>query len=179
MAPGRGHSDDADGPIPVGYVRRAHGVRGDVVVRSMVDDAATRLVVGASFATDAPEQPILTIEAVTALADDYRILFAEVSDRTHAEELRGVQITIPASERRLLPDDEWWPEDLIGCQVITSDGSQVGTVHEVIFGSAQDRLVVVAPDGSTAEVPFVEALVPTVDIAHDRIFVELPSGLFE
>jgi 16S rRNA processing protein RimM len=174
-----GPSEQSDDRIPVGYVRKAHGIRGDVVVRALVDDAGERFVAGASFVTDESVPQTLTIESVAPLQGDYRISFGEVDDRNRSEELRGTQITVPASERRALDDDEWWPEDLVGCNVMSVDGGKVGVVHEVIIGAAQDRLVVIAPDGSKAEVPFVEALVPKVDIANDEIIVDLPDGLFE
>lgn len=174
-----GPSEQIDDRIPVGYVRKAHGIRGDVVVRGLVDDARTRFIVGASFLTDESAPQTLTIKSVAPLRDDFRISFGEVGDRNRSEELKGTQITVPASERRALEDGEWWPEDLVGCNVMSVSGGKVGVVHEVIIGAAQDRLVVIAPDGSKAEVPFVEALVPRVDIANDEIMVDLPDGLFE
>jgi 16S rRNA processing protein RimM len=165
--------------IPVGYVRKAHGIRGDVVVRGLADDAGDRLVVGAVFETDQTPPVTLTVSSVGMSKDDFRIGFDEVGDRNDAEHLKGVQLTIDASERRELADGEWWPEDLIGCQVMAIDGGKVGIVHEVIIGAAQDRLVVIAPDGATGEIPFVAALVPEVDITNDRIVVDLPEGLFD
>lgn len=165
--------------IPIGYVRKAHGIRGGVVVRGLVMDAKARIVVDAAFMTDEHVPRTLTVVTVGSVKDDFRISFHEIRDRNDAEALKGSQLTVPSAERRELPDDEWWPGDLVGCQVMSVDGGKIGTVQEVIIGAAQDRLVVIAPDGSTAEVPFVEALVPTVDIVNDQIMVDLPDGLFE
>ena len=174
-----GGQPDPSDRIPVGYVRKAHGIRGDVVVRGLADDAADRMVVGATFETAEKSPRSLTVVGASPMKGDVRVSFEGITDRNGAETLKGVQLTIPASERRSLAEDEWWPEDLIGCQVIGLDGGKVGTVHEVIIGAAQDRLVVIAPDGSTGEIPFVAALVPEVDITNDRIVVDLPEGLFE
>lgn len=175
MAEGQPDSDR----IPIGYVRKAHGIRGDVVVRGLVVDASARFTEGASFMTDEHEPRMLTVSSVGSVKDDFRLSFQEITDRNDAEALKGSQLTLPSTERRELTDDEWWPEDLVGWQVMSVDGGKIGVVHEVIIGAAQDRVVVIAPDGSTAEVPFVEALVPTVDIANDQIIVDLPDGLFE
>lgn len=165
--------------IPVGYVRRAHGIRGDVVIRGLVTDAKARFVPGASFATDEDPPRNLTIASVGESGDDLRILFEEIADRSSADALRAVQVTMPLGERRELPDDEWWPEDLVGCQVVDIVGTEIGVVREVIIATAQDRIVVEDLDGNLGEVPFVDALVPTVDIANDRIVVDLPEGIFE
>jgi len=170
-----GHTDR----IPVGYVRRPHGIRGDVVVRGLVGDAGAKFAIGASFLSNEDPPADLTITMVAPLKDDYRIHFEEVSDRNRSESLQGVQITVPSDERRQLQDDEWWPEDLIGCRVLDTDGREVAVVREVIIGDAQDRLAAEAKDGSRAEIPFVEALVLKVDIANDEIIVDLPDGLFD
>lgn len=165
--------------IPVGYVRRAHGIRGDVVVRGLVEDAEAKFVVGAAFLSNEEPPAPLTVQSVAPLKSDYRIHFEEVPDRNRSEALQGVQITAPSDQRRQLEDDEWWPEDLVGCLVIDADGSEIAVVREVIIGEAQDRLAVEARDGSKAEIPFVGALVTKVDIANDEIVVDLPEGLFE
>ena len=170
-----GHTDR----IPVGYVRRPHGIRGDVVVRGLVDDADAKLVVGASFLSNEDPPAALTITSVAPVKGDYRIHFEEIADRNRSEDLQGVQITVPSGERRELEDDEWWPEDLVGCRVLDAEGSEIAVVREVIIGNAQDRLVVEAKDGSKAEIPFVEALVLKVDIANDEVIVDLPDGLFD
>jgi 16S rRNA processing protein RimM len=170
-----GHTDR----IPVGYVRRPHGIRGDVVVRGLVDDAEAKFVVGASFFSNEDPPAPLTITSVAPLKTDYRIHFDEVPDRNHSENLQGVQITAPSDQRRQLEDDEWWPEDLVGCRVLDAQGAEIAVVREVIIGDAQDRLSVEARDGSKAEIPFVEALVLKVDIANDEIVADLPEGLFD
>lgn len=175
-------TDMADGQtdrIPVGYVRRAHGIRGDVVIRGLVTDAATRLIPGAVFLSDEDPPRSLTVEAAGASGDDLRIRFVEISDRSGADGLKAVQITMPWGERRELPDDEWWPEDLVGCQVVDMAGTEIGIVREVIIATAQDRIVVENLDGALGEIPFVDPLVPTVDIANDLIVVDLPEGIFE
>ena len=170
-----GHTDR----IPVGYVRRPHGIRGDVVVRGLVDDAEAKLAVGASFLSNEDPPAALTITTVAPLKGDYRIHFEEVADRNRSENLQGVQITVPSGDRRQLEDDEWWPEDLVGCRVLDAEGREIAVVREVIIGDAQDRLAVEARDGSKAEIPFVEALVLKVDIANDEIIADLPDGLFD
>lgn len=165
--------------IPVGYVRRAHGIRGDVVVRGLVADIRDKLAPGSVVFTDEESPRSLTVSSVADTKDDYRVSFNSIDNRNDADALRGVQLTVPASQRRSLDDGEWWPEDLVGCEVVDVDDQPVGLVHEVVLAVAQDRLVVVAPDGSRAEIPFVDALVPEVDVANDRIIVDLPDGLFE
>jgi len=172
-------TDQGQQRIPAGYVRRAHGIGGDVVVRGMLTDASDRFVVGATFRTDEANARSLEIETVRGHQGDYIVGFAGFGDRNTADILRGVQITIDASDRRELGSGEWWPEDLTGCDVESVDGDVIGTVVAVVTGASQDRLIVKTVDGVTGEVPFVSELVPSVDVQKKNVVVDLPDGLFE
>ena len=98
--------------------------------------------------------------------------FADVGDRNAAEEIRNEDVFV--AERRSLADHEFWPEDLIGLEVRPGGG----VVVDVVVGSAQDRLVI-ERDRGTFEVPFVDDLVPVVDVDGGFVeIVELP-GLTE
>ena len=165
--------------IPVGYVRRAHGIRGDVVVRGLVRDADERLVAGATLTTDEAPPRAFSVTAHRSQRDDVVLHLAGVDDRNSAEALVGTQFVMGVDERRTLESDEWWVEDLEGCRVTDGSGVLIGTVVDAIAGAAQDRLVVETPDGRRGEVPLVDAIVPIVDPAGGRIVVELPDGLFD
>lgn len=165
--------------IPAGYVRRAHGIHGDVVVRGTLHDSGDRFVEGAVLLTNEDVPRELTIVGVRGHQGDYIISFDTVYDRDVADGLRGIQFTIDRADRRQLESGEWWPEDLVGCEVLSTDGDRVGVVASVITGEAQDRVVVETSDGAKGEVPFVSALVPEVDVENRRIVVDLPEGLLE
>ncbi len=169
---GRGATEDR---VPVGYVRRAHGIRGAVVVRPTTDAPDRRFSPGAVFDTDRGR---LEIATVAPHKDGLVVAFVGIDDRTTAEALRGTTLTIEPAERRELEAGEYWPDDLVGCHVEAPDGSMLGTVVEVVVGEAQDRLVVRTPDGRPVQVPFVDALVPDVDVPARRIVVDAPEGLF-
>ncbi|MCL1595641.1 MAG: ribosome maturation factor RimM [Actinomycetia bacterium] len=163
--------------IPIGYVRKAHGIRGDVVVRGLVEDAGDRFVGDVILTTN--RSPLQTFRVVSARMTntDYLVHLEGVESRTDAEMLVGTQFVIDRSQRRELASDEWWPEDLIGCAVVTRGGERVGVVVEVVPGAAQDRLVIETLPGVRGEVPFVSELVPEIDIDSRTITVDLPAGL--
>jgi 16S rRNA processing protein RimM len=164
--------------VPVGYVRRAHGIAGAVIVRPVTDDPASRFAVGETLHTDGDPPRALEIEEVGAHKDGLLVRFVGVTDRSVSEALRGVQLTIASSQRRELDRDEFWPEDLVGCVVEDTNANTLGTVAEVVFGTAQHRIAVVTPHGDRVEVPFVAALVPKVDIDAGRVVIDPPTGLF-
>ena len=164
--------------VPVAYVRRAHGIRGDVVVRGLGADGPNRLAAGSSLEQDGGRQPLLIVRSQPH-GEDFLLHLEGIDDRTAAEALVGTQFTIDRADRRDLDDDEWWIEDVVGCAVVDVDGGAIGTVTGVAVGAAQDRLVVETPTGETAEIPLVDELIPDVDVASRRIVANPPAGLFD
>jgi 16S rRNA processing protein RimM len=117
------------------------------------------------------------VRAVRRVDRGFQIAFAGVGDRGAAEELRGEIVEV--GTRRRLGEDEYWPEDLIGLAVHDEHGEPVGVIDGVVFGAAQERLVVETPSGVRFEIPFVTALVPVVDTAGGRVEIVALPGLIE
>lgn len=99
-----------------------------------------------------------------------QVAFEQVTDRAGAETLRGQDVFVAA--RRRLGQDEFWPDDLVGLEVRPGGGEVVGVAH----GAAQDRLIV-SRDGATFEVPFVDELVPRVDLEAGWVEIAEIEGL--
>ncbi len=163
--------------VSVGYVRRAHGIKGGVIIRPLSDNP-DRFSVGERFLTDDDPYRELTVAWVRSHNDGLLVGFEGVSDRNAAEALQGATLTIDAVDRRPLGADEYWPEDLEGLTALTPDGVHLGTVSGVVLTEAQDRLVVTTPDGRAVEVPFVEAIVGEVHPSHGHVVMTPPEGLF-
>lgn len=165
--------------VPVGYVRRAHGIRGEVIVRPLTDEPDRRFSPGSRLSTD--EDPPRTLEVVTRRThrDGLIVGFADTESRSDAEGLQGLTLTIARKERRPLADGEFWPEDLENLAVINSRGEHLGKVVAVILGEAQDRLVVETGAGERVEVPFVPSIVGEIHPSGGFLVVDAPKGLFD
>ena len=160
----------------MGRVGRAHGLRGFVSVRSESDNPE-RFKTGSAVISD--DGATLIVEAVSnSDAGMLLVRFGGVSDRTAAEALRGTNLWIEERSRRPLEPGEFWPEDLAGCSVVSTDGISLGTVRNLVEGAAQDRLVIANPRG-VFEVPFVAALVREVDLDSRTIVVDAIDGLID
>ena len=103
-----------------------------------------------------------------------------VDDRNYAEEIRGMEVSIYASELEELPEGEHYVRDLIGCRVIdVTDGREVGMLKDVIQNTAQSILEVTTADGRSVLIPAVDAFMRGIDEEAGIIEVELIPGFID
>jgi 16S rRNA processing protein RimM len=108
------------------------------------------------------------------------ITFEGVYDRAVADELRGVALWVDSAQVPPPEDpDEFNDHQLVGLSAVTLAGETVGRIARIDHAPASDLLVLSRPDGKTALVPFVKAIVPEVDLAGGRVIVDPPEGLFD
>jgi 16S rRNA processing protein RimM len=100
------------------------------------------------------------------------VAFDGVADRTAAEELRGAPLELAAADVPPPEDGAYFRFDLVGCDVFQG-GARLGTVTAVEDGVAHDVLLL----DSGLRLPFVDAVVPVVDVAAARIEIDPDLGL--
>jgi 16S rRNA processing protein RimM len=162
--------------LVVGRVGPPHGVRGAVIVQPFTDDPDERFAAGSVLVTGSDPLTVLT-----ARWQGKRLVvqFDGVTERGQAERLRGVELLVAASDRPPLDDpDDFYDTDLVGLAASTVDGRPLGPVRDVVHAPASDYLVVEV-EGRDRLVPFVAAVVPTVDVAGGRVVIDPPEGLLE
>lgn len=161
--------------VTVGTVGRPHGLDGTVVVHPDTDNPS-RFVAGASLQSTSNQ--VLTIRQVRSSGAILLVSFVGVDDRDAAGRLRGLTLTIDASERRQLATDEFWPEDLIGLEVRDPAGNLIGSITSVDAEAPQSRLTIATGQGEVI-VPLVTALVPEVNLSEKYLVVEPIEGLLD
>ena len=159
--------------VVAAHVGAPRGLRGEVTLHLATDRADTCLAPGEVVKTMNPDFPVLTVERLVYAKGKAYAFFEEVRDRNDSEALTGTDLLVPEE----LEDDAWYPRELEGLPVLDLAGQTLGTVIKLELGAAQDRLLVKTDSGDVM-VPFVEALVPVVDVAAGKIIVDAPEGLF-
>lgn len=161
--------------LVVGRIGRAHGVRGDLFVEPMTDEPDVRFAPGSKLITSTNET--LTIQDFKWHSGRFVVHFEGVDDRTPAEALKGIELSVDVDPNQLPEDpDEFYDHQLIGLKVFLNS-VQIGQVSEVIHLPAQDLLAIKRPELDEVLVPFVTEFVPIVDIALGRIEITPPVGL--
>jgi 16S rRNA processing protein RimM len=95
--------------------------------------------------------------------------FAEITDRTAAEALRGALVTIPRSALPPLEEGEYYHADLVGLRCESPEGHLLGTVAAIENFGAGDILEIETPAGKKAMVPFRPGV---ADPGDEKIIVD-------
>lgn len=165
--------------VAIGRIGPARGIRGEVFVEPWTDDPHERFAAGSVLRTEPADAGPLTVEAYSLASGKLVVHFEGVDDRNTAESLRGIQLVISAAERRPLEDpDEFYDTDLIGLAARTVTGTELGPVHDVVHAGGATYLVLQV-EGQERLVPFVSAVVPTVDVPGGIVEIDPPEGLFD
>jgi 16S rRNA processing protein RimM len=177
----------------VGLIRKAQGIRGEVVIEPLTDKpdvvfaSGSRVFAGTSsgdLATSRDvkgeeETPTLTIAEAKPFKKGLIVRFEELQDRDSAELWRGRYLLAPFSELPPLQEDEVYLHDLIGMTVVSVAGETLGTVstfYELPQGIILD--VDTARSG-TVMIPYRPEIIVRTDIGARTIVINDTLGLLD
>jgi 16S rRNA processing protein RimM len=157
--------------ICVAQIGAAHGIRGEVRLRSFTEDPAAVTSYGPLESEDGTQR--FEIEALRPGKDHFVARLAGIGDRDAAEKLTNLKLYVPRDRLPPIEDHEtFYHADLVGLAAVTPDGASLGTVTAILNFGAGD-LVEIRPEGSGEPlmVPFTDATVPEIDMAARRMIV--------
>ena len=144
-----------DTPVTLAAVTGAHGVTGEVRLKLFGEGVA------ALSAHRAFNGGALTLAKVRDDGKGGAIArFAEVTDRTAAEKLRGTALTVPRTALPPLGEGEYYHADLLGLAAVSDAGEALGTVVAVENFGAGDVIEIERPEGKRFMVPMRPEAVP-------------------
>ncbi len=171
----------ADVLVPVAAVVGAHGVKGDVKLRSFTGDPEACLSYGPLY--DAAGAEILEPVSSRQAGDHLVVTTRPVRSREDWLAMKGTLLHVPRSQMPETQEDEFYFDDLTGLTVEHTTGAALGKVKSVQNFGSDDLLEIVAPDGRAAYfIPFTKAAVPVVDLTGGRLIADpdlsyLPEAL--
>ncbi|TAM71272.1 MAG: ribosome maturation factor RimM [Microbacteriaceae bacterium] len=169
--------------LRVGRLTKAHGLKGALKLELYTDDPEHRFVPGAVFSVQVPSGSkwhgkSLELVELRWYNSQPVGFFVGVCDRSEAETLAKAILWVDQDSAELpQEEDAWYDHQLVGLAVVR-DAVTIGTVSRVDHLPAQD-LLAIKTDAGEVLVPFVKAIVPSVDIAAGTVTVTPPPGLFE
>lgn len=172
-----------EGSLRVARLTKPHGLKGGVKIELYTDNPELRFFEGAVFHLQVPEDSewfakTLTLSVLRWYNGSPVAFFEELADRTAVESaVRAILWIDEQTVEEGAEENAWYDIELAGMTALV-DGVKVGTVKEVQHMPAQDLLVIDTGENRVL-VPFVEAIVPSVDQEKGEITITPPVGLFE
>jgi len=149
-------------PVTLAAVTGAHGVTGEVRLKLFGDGFAS--LKGHKSFNASGSGATLTLKKVR---DDNKggaiARFAEIENRTAAENLRGTTLSVPRETLPPLEEGEYYHTDLIGLAAVSTSGVTLGEVIDVQNFGAGDVIEIKRENGKTFMVPMRVEAVPTWD----------------
>jgi 16S rRNA processing protein RimM len=167
----------ADRRVLMGIITGAHGVRGEVRVKSFT--AEPKAIAGYGPLEDEGGGRRFALALRGAVKGVLIARLDGVADRNAAERLKGTRLYLPRAALPAPGEDEFYHADLVGLAVALKDGTELGRVRAVLAFGAGDSLEVEKSAGGVVIVPFTAAVVPVVDIKGGRLVVDPPEGLLD
>jgi len=161
----------------VGYLRRAHGVHGEMVMEIQTDfperlKPKTKVFVGKDY------QP-MTIAAARDHSEGLLIKLNGVDTPENAARYRNQLVYVTAADRPPLPKGQFYVHELIGFDVVDEENHSVGKLTEIMQTGANDVYVVTRPDASELLLPVISSVVLGIDADRRQISVRLIPGLLD
>ncbi len=161
----------------VGYLQRAHGVRGEMVMEVHTDfperlKPKTKVFVGKDY------QP-MTIATARNHSEGLLIKLNGVDTPEDAARYRNRLVYVTVADRPPLPKGQFYVHELIGFDVVDEEKNPIGKLTEIMQTGANDVYVVTKPDASELLLPVIPSVVLEIDANHRFICVHLIPGLLD
>jgi 16S rRNA processing protein RimM len=161
--------------LVVGFVRRPHGVKGEMLM-DVHTDFPERIKTSMTVFVGDEYQPRV-IASRRMHAKGLLIRFRGIKNPEDAGLYRNTWVYVPTADRPELPEGEYYHHQLIGLNVVVDDGSELGALVDIIETGANDVYVVQDADGKEILIPAIPSVVLGVDLTARQMRVHLLEGL--
>ena len=169
--------------VVVGFVLRAHGLRGEVLVLPDSENPARFESGSELFVRGGSRRRRLEVASSRPHRGRALVQFVNVTDRDGAEALRGAVLEAPEESVPAAEEGTFYYFQLVGCRVVDRALGDLGEVTEVVEDGGGVLLSVARPaDGGgirSVLIPFANQLLPEINVEERLIRSDLPEGLLE
>ena len=163
--------------LKVGVITTTHGVRGEVKVFPTTDDAERFLELEYVLLDTGRELRRLDIKNVRFFKNLVILKFDGIDNINDIEKHKGKDLWIPREEAQELGEDEYYIADLQGLNVVLEDGTEFGTLRDVMETGANDVYIIDSNEHGEVLLPAIKECILDVDLEKNTMTVHLMKGL--
>lgn len=163
--------------LKVGAITTTHGVRGEVKVYPTTDEPERFLDLNYVLLDTGKELRRLDIKNVRFFKNLVILKFDGIDNINDIEKYKGCGLWIPREEAQELGDDEYYIADLLGMKVFLEDGTEFGTLRNVMETGANDVYIVDSREHGEVLLPAIKDCILDVDLEKNIMTVHLMKGL--
>lgn len=163
--------------LKVGVITTTHGVRGEVKVFPTTDDAERFLELEYVLLDTGRELRRLDIKNVRFFKNLVILKFDGIDNINDIEKYKGKDLWIPREEAQELGEDEYYIADLQGLNVVLEDGTEFGTLCDVMETGANDVYIIDSNEHGEVLLPAIKECILDVDLEKNTMTVHLMKGL--
>ena len=163
--------------LQVGVISSTHGVRGEVKVFPTTDDVTRFRQLKKVYLDTGREMLPLEIQNVKFFKQFAILKFKGIDNINDIEKYRGKSLMIDREDAVDLDEDEYFIADMIGMKVYTEDGSEFGTLKDVMETGANDVYIIDSLEHGEVLIPAIRECILYVDMDEERITIHLMEGL--
>jgi 16S rRNA processing protein RimM len=165
-----------DSWVWVGRVVKTHGIKGEVKISVAEGTSTFGKGIPVTLESAEGKRRALTVETGKARGVLSILSFREIKKIEEAQELVGCSVFVNKESLKPLPAGEFYGYQLVGLQVQTEGGREIGTI-EAIMPTGSNDVFVVRRDGRETLIPAIEEVVVRVDLGEKRMIIRPLEGL--
>ena len=165
--------------LEIGKIINTHGIRGEVKVMPLTDDARRYDRLEWVYIDKVAPDTKLFIEKLRYHKNNVIIKFKKVNTMNEAEKLKNKSLFINRELAVELPEDTYFICDLIGSEVLTVEGQNLGKICDIISTGSNDVYIIKNDSNKEILIPAIKDVVKKVDIENSLIIVKLLEGLID
>lgn len=161
----------------IGQIVNTNGLKGVLKVKPFTDDLKEFESFKSIYIQKKSELVEFKIEKVWYVKNMVLLKLQGIDDIDEAEKYRNLYLKVERKALPKLPENSYYITDLIGCDVITEDGEDLGKIDDIFSTGSNDVYVVKDELGKQILLPAIKEVIKTVDIPNRKIIVKLMEGL--
>ncbi len=173
---------DKEQCIKVGWIKEAHGLKGDVYIKLLSKPGNLKMPEWASsvksYYLANEDSPLKECQFISLKPHKEGLLakIEGVSDRNQSEDVKGYALYIKKEELKSQPGESIYLHEILGFSVLDEEGIKLGVIKDFSTATAQDLVVVETSDGQF-DVPWVDEFIINLNFESKSVTMSLPEGL--